>query len=158
MTGRTIKWILLVSLLANVLLVGLIIGKAGRGHPFAMMDRLSIDRPVRDKDDRPSDKEAARQLLRDAFAAERPAMEKAVADIRAARAQSIALVRAETLDTAALDASLAQLRLASDAALASFHRSVATAAVKLDTQHRGVLARILERAPGRGPPRGRGHD
>ncbi len=158
MSERTIKWVLLVSLLANALLVGFMVGQVGRGHPFGGFDRPMAmrgpgDRPM----DRPRGDEATRTVLREAFAAERPAVEKAIADIRAARAQSAALVRAETLDAAALDTALAQMRLASDAALASFHRSIAAAAAKLDAEHRGALARMLERAPGqrnarRGPP------
>lgn len=147
MNDRTLKWILLASLLVNTLLIGFMVGQAGRDRPFAMMDRPLADRM---QGERPRGDEATRQVLRDSFAAERPALEKAVADIRAARAQSAALVRAETLDAAALDASLAQLRLGSDAALASFHRAVAASAAKLDAQHRGLLARMLERAPGRG--------
>ena len=149
MSDRTIKWMLAASLLVNALLVGFMVGQMGRGRPCGGFERPMATRGA---NDRPRGDEATREVLREAFAAERPAVEKAVADIRAARTQSAALVRAEPLDAAALDAALAQIRLASDAALASFHRSLTAAAAKLDAENRGVLARMLDRAPGRGQP------
>jgi hypothetical protein len=163
---RKLMWFLVASLLANAVLAGVLIGQVGRGGMhFAFMDRGSdrgsersdrADRNERnDRDNRPSEKEsdaerqARRAIIRAAFDAERPALNAALADLAAARKQSAALIRADALDSVALDASLAQMRLSSDAAQASFHRAITAAAEKLDAKNRGGLARLLDRAPAR---------
>lgn len=148
MDGK-LKWILLASLLVNVALVGFAVGNMGRGGfrggPGMVMLNRQGPGPGRSND------QPAREALRDASQAERPAMSKALEELGQARAQSAALIRAEALDAAALDKSMAEMRAHSAEALASFHRSIAAAAAKLDAPHRAGLARMLGRKPsGRG--------
>jgi uncharacterized membrane protein len=162
MTERHIKWILLASLLANAVFIGFLVGNGGRGLRPIMAtltrpldgdrrDERRVERNNADRADQPT-----REVLRQAFAAERPAMHKALQELAAARKQSVALIRAETVDGPALDAALAQIRLSSDEVIAAFHRAVAVSAGKLDATQRGALARLLDRAPGRrgGSPAG----
>jgi uncharacterized membrane protein len=142
-----LKWILLVSLLINAALVGFMIGNMGRGG-FRGGPGMNFNRqmsgPARGND------QAAREALREAFQAERPAMTKALQDLGQARGESAAIIRAETLDAAALEKSMAEMRAHSSEAMASFHRSIAAAAAKLDPPRRAGLARMLDREPGRG--------
>ena len=178
MTDRHIKWILLASLLINAVLVGFLVGSGGRGGFRPMMAPLmrpfnnAMDRPgqpgrsgermierMQDRNGRAD--QPTREALREAFQAERPAMNKALKDLAAARAKSADLIRAETVDGPALDASLAQMRLHSDEVIAAFHRALAASAGKLAAAQRRVLARQLDRAPGQrggnmpaGMPRG----
>jgi len=165
MTERHIKWILLASLLANAVFIGFLVGNGGRGlrpimatltRPFEgdRRDERRVERNNADRTDRAD--QPTREVLRQAFAAERPAMHKALQELAAARKQSVALIRAETVDGPALDAALAQVRLSSDEVIAAFHRAVAVSAGQLDATQRGALARLLERAPGRrgGSPAG----
>jgi len=169
--ARATTWVLLGSVLVNAVLIGFVVGNMGRGGmrfmPQAMMDRddRRDDRREerreerRDRDDdrreRQAGEQSARDTLRAAFEAERPALDKALGDLSAARAKAAGLIRAEPMDAAALDAAMAEMRLHSDAALASFHRSIAASAGKLEPRQRGALARMLERAPqGRQRPMG----
>ncbi len=152
-SNRTLKWVLLASLLANALVVGFVVGNMGRGGFRPMIGQMMVRGEGRDGPggpNRPGDPATA-QTLRESFQAERPAIDKALKDLAAARKQSAAIIRAETLDAAALDKSLADMRASSAEALESFHRSIAAAAAKLDVQHRAPLARLLDR-----PPQGRG--
>lgn len=151
MDGK-LKWILLASLLINAALAGFMIGNMGRGGFRGGPGFVTFNRqlPGPDRDGRGND-QAARDALRDAFQAERPAMTKALEALGQARARSAALIRAESLDAAALDKSMTEMRGYSAEALASFHRSIAAAAAKLDGSQRGRLARLLDREPsGRG--------
>ena len=148
-----LKWILLASLLVNAALVGFAVGNMGRGGFRGGPGMVMFNRPGPGGGPGPgrSNDQPAREALRDAFQAERPAMSKALEELGQARAQSAALIRAEALDAAALDKSMAEMRAHSAEALASFHRSIAAAAAKLDTPHRAGLARMLDREPsGRG--------
>jgi len=145
MMDRYVKWILLASLLVNAALVGFMVGNAGRGGfrggPGMIINR-ALPGPNRDRSD-----QVTRDALREAFEAERPVMDKALQGLGEARGKSASIIRAETLDGTALDQSLTEMRTHSADALASFHRSISTAAAKLDAQHRAGLARLLDRAP-----------
>ncbi len=147
MNGK-LKWILLASLVINAALIGFVIGNMGRGGfrggPGMMSFNRQMPGPGRGND------QAAREALREAFKAERPAMTKALRDLAQARGQSAAIIRAETLDAAALEKSMTEMRAHSSEAMASFHRSIAAAAARLDAPRRAGLARMLDREPGRG--------
>ena len=147
---RNLKWILLASLLVNAVLVGFVIGNMGRGG-FRGPGMMTFNRSVPGPGPGRANDRIAREALRDAFNDEQPAMSKALQELGEARGRSAALIRAEALDSAALEKSLAEMRSHSAEALASFHRSIAAAAAKLDAPHRAGLGRMLDREPqGRG--------
>jgi uncharacterized membrane protein len=136
---RHVKWILLVSLLINAVLVGYIAGQMGRGGPMAVFSRRVMP-PERRAD------ETTRVALKETFEAERPALEKAMKDSIDARRESVEILRTEPLDAARLDASLAKLRAGNSATQESFHRALAAAAGKLNARQRVSLGRMLDRA------------
>ena len=78
---RNLKWILLASLLINAALVGFFVGNMGRGGfrggPGMMFNRPAPG-PGRDR----GNDQGARDALRDAFAAEQPAMAKALKELK----------------------------------------------------------------------------
>jgi uncharacterized membrane protein len=170
MMNRKLTWALLASLLINALLVGYIVGNHGRGGPFGifktarpMPDRMMPDRMMPGMMMRGGADDATREILRNAFDAERDALRGALKNAAAARRASETILRADPLDTAQLDATMAQLRASNTAAQESFHRALRDAAQKLDATQRQTLGRWLERAPsarmgqgpdGRGGPRG----
>lgn len=137
---RHMKWILLVSLLINAVLVGYIAGQVGRGGPMAAFNRRVM--PPEKRAD-----ETTRFALKETFEAERPALEKAMKDSMDARRESIEILRSEPLDSARLEASMAKLRAGSTATQESFHRALAAAAGKLNAPQRVSLGRMLDRAP-----------
>lgn len=147
-----LKWILLASLVINAALVGYMMGNMGRGGFRGGPGMMGFNRPSPGPGSpgRAND-QVAREALHEAFQAERPALSKALEELGRARGRTSALIRAEALDAAALDTFMAEMRGHSAEALASFHRSIAAAAAKLDASHRGGLARLLDREPsGRG--------
>lgn len=153
MNDRHIKWILLASLLINAAGLGYLAGHVGRGG-FGGPGMMAFNRggPENGPGNGPGNGQgnpnnrAAMVALRAALDAERPTMDKALKDLADARMQSAGIIRAETLNGPELDKSLEQIRASSLEALASFHRSVAAAAAKLDAPQRGLLARFLDRA------------
>ena len=148
MNDRHFKWILLVSLLINAALVGFMAGNAGRGfRPGPGMMGFNRAMPGPNRGGERANEQPAREALRDAFEAERPAMAKALKDLAEARDRSAAVIRADSLDSGALTQSLEEMRARSNDALASFHRSIITAAGKLDGPSRAGLARLLNRGP-----------
>lgn len=146
---RHVKWILLVSLLINAVLVGYIVGQVGRGGPMAAFNRRVM--PPEKRAD-----ETTRFALKETFEAERPALEKAMKDSMDARRESLEILRAEPLDAARLEVSLAKLRAGNSATQESFHHALAAAAGRLNAEQRVSLGRMLDRAPtgraGRGGP------
>jgi uncharacterized membrane protein len=148
MSDRSLKWILLVSLMVNAALVGFTAAQFMRPHP----PFLSIGHAPPHMHEI-SDKE--RTVLDAAFAAERPAFEKALSDMVVARDKSVTLIRATPLDVTALDGELAKMRAANMAAQESFHRVIRTAAQQFDQPERDRLSNILRDAPpGHGGPHG----
>lgn len=155
MLERNIKWILLVSLLLNALLVGFIAANTGRGkNPFASAMMQKRGDMERERSDRGKDDDVTRTALKTALDAERSAMDQAALMTREARKKSAELIRAETLDATALDAALTQLRAGRTEQLEAFHRAIRTTAATLNTEQRSKLARLLDREPGQRGERG----
>jgi len=162
--NRKLIWALLASVLINAVLVGYIVGHHGRGGPFGifksarpMPDRMMPDRMMPGMMRGGAD-DATREILRNAFDAERDNLRGALKDAAAARRASEAILRADPLDAAQLNTTMAQLRASNTAAQESLHRALRDAAAKLDVNQRQALGRLLERAPsarmggGRGGP------
>lgn len=138
---RSLKWILLVSLLINAALVGFMSAQFFRGPRMFMMNTM----PMPDRPKWPDDE--TRSKMDKAFEAERPALDAALKETVAARAKAVALLRADTLDTAALEKEMAAIRAANDKATASFQRAITAAAQNLPAVERANLARMLDREP-----------
>jgi uncharacterized membrane protein len=153
MKNRWLWSLMAVSIVANALLIGYIVGHNSHRPLMAAFNRRMPPPPMQRPD------EATRAIMKESFAAERPAMNEAFGAMAAARRQAVVLLKAETLDTAALDEQLKTIRERSLEATVSFHRAIRDSATKLTSPQRAVLARMLERAPmrdGRGGVGGMG--
>ncbi|HEY1267587.1 MAG TPA: periplasmic heavy metal sensor, partial [Candidatus Binatia bacterium] len=95
--NRSLKVVLLVSLIANVLLLGIVLGAA----PRRLEERPSFrDRIKADIEKLP---EPARTKMRENMEQTRKTDEPAFAEIRAAREEALKIIAAEPFDEAAYD-------------------------------------------------------
>jgi uncharacterized membrane protein len=149
MTDKSLKWILLISLMLNAAIGGFTVAQFLRPRtPFMHFSHMQMPRP-------PEIPEKMRSVLDSAFNAERPSFEKAIKDMTEARSKSVTLIRSNPLDLDALDKELVNMRAANSEAQESFHRVVRSAAQQLDPAGRDLLAGILRMAPpGAGGPLG----
>ena len=146
MTDRVKPWVLMVSLLTNAALIGFLVAQFVRMGPPGFGGRPPHYRGVTDE---------AHTMLDRAFAAERPAIDKAMQAMDVEKRHVESLLRAETFDTAAFDAALAAMQAANATAFASLEKSLRTAAA-MPREDRRALAEALSHLPPPGPPGPRG--
>lgn len=148
MSSRTLRIALALSLIANLFLVGALVGGAawlkGRSGTIAA-GSLRVAGSELPRDER----RAFRMALRDARRSVRPAIE----DGRAARAQAADLLRRPVLDQAALDAALARIRTDDIAIRTAVERRAIAFAATLKPEDRARLAEAMVRRNERRPRR-----
>lgn len=143
--NRTLKTVFLVSLIANVLLLGVVLGAL----PRRIEDRASFrDRFKADLQKLP---EPARTRFRETIDQAHKADEPVQAEIRAAREEALRIIAAEPFDAAAYDRQVDKI---SDLRRGMFKRmadKVKGVVKDLPPDQRKALAEILKRPPP-GPP------
>ena len=158
---NALKALLLVSLLVNAAVVGFIVaritGGADFGHrPPGFMREVRQQQQQNAQDEIPP---RTREILNQAFEAERPAMETALREWVQARRRAVQILRAPTFDANEFDAAVGDMRIKIVAAQEVYQRIISKSASQLTPDQRVLLARILEPQPGRfaagglfGPP------
>lgn len=145
--SRRARWLLLISLLLNAVLIGGLIGhrlaarKAAPERPTAAAEAApprSVGRLARML---PAEQ---RPLVRAIFENHRPHIHAQADAIRDARRRLAALLRADPLDRPALDAALADLREAEQTAAQSTHAMMLDLFERLPPEQRQRLAERLE--------------
>lgn len=141
---------LTVSLLVNMVLIGLVIGMSVREH---RQDSRRDDYRARISRDLQSDeRQALRAMMRDAFR-----QTKAERDVRsAAREQLAEAINAEPFDEAAVDAAFMAVREADHDLHAATHRILMDKLEEMPVEQRRALMRVIARGPSREHGRDRG--
>lgn len=146
--SRLRHWLLVVSLVLNVFLIGAI--AAGlvvrHGPPLLGHHRpahfLGMPSPHKIRDALP---ESAQAVLDGVFEAHRQEMRSRLGRLREARRNVAAAIRAEPFIPAALESAFAELRAREVEVAAEAHGAFAELAAKLDRESRAHLADLVDR-------------
>jgi uncharacterized membrane protein len=141
---RTIKLVFLASLIANLLLLGVILGYAPRGWD---------GRPTRQQRMEESLKklpEPAQSRIRERFARIRAAAEPLRGQIDDARAEALRLLGAEPFDEAAYDLQVSKIEELRGQMYKRMGQLIKQTAKELSPQERGMLTDLLRRPSPRG--------
>ena len=146
-TRRRIPFWLTLSLMANMLLVGLLVGTVVRsGDDTHRRDRMMSERPPVMEHASRKDREAIRRVMMESFKSARDEMDHR----KAARAELGRALRLEPYDPDAVRAAFAELRRTDEAVHAVTHEALATRLGDLSASERDGLAQLLSREPGEG--------
>ncbi|AHE53488.1 periplasmic heavy metal sensor [Sphingomonas sanxanigenens] len=156
MTSRSLRILLIVSLVLNMFLVGGITGAAIMWSRTETKRPLNgIGRPARlrqaSEELQPDNRRALRQAVRGAVRSVRPQAQRA----RAARIEARELLEKPDFDRAAFDAALARARADDLAIRTRLEQSVIGVVATLPVEERRVLAKGLENSGALRMPRNR---
>lgn len=149
---RRIPFWLTLSIMANLLLLGLVVGSVLRSpHHRLGPDGMAPQRPPILGEASHGDRMMVRRIMMEAF----QSADTEVADRRAVRATLGKALQIDPYDPESVRRAFAALRLSDDAVHAAIHESLVDRLGELSVEQRTALAEMLSREPGDEPRRRR---
>ena len=149
---RRIPFWLTLSIMANLLLLGLVVGAVLRSPKHRLgPEGMAPQRPPIMGDASRGDRMVVRRIMMEAF----QSAETEVADRRAVRATLGEALQIDPYDPEAVRRAFASLRMADEAVHTAIHESLVDRLGELNLEQRTALAAILSREPGDEPRRRR---
>ena len=147
---RRIPFWLTLSIMANLLLLGLVVGSVLRSpHHRLGPDGMAPQRPPILGEASHGDRMMVRRIMMEAF----QSADMEVADRRAVRATLGEALQIDPYDPEAVRRAFASLRMSDEAVHTAIHESLVDRLGELSVDQRTALAEMLSREPGDGPRR-----
>ena len=147
---RRIPFWLTLSIMANLLLLGLVVGSVLRSpHHRLGPDGMAPQRPPILGEASHGDRMMVRRIMMEAF----QSADMEVADRRAVRATLGETLQIDPYDPEAVRRAFASLRMSDEAVHTAIHESLVDRLGELSVEQRTALAEMLSREPGDGPRR-----